>query len=477
MAIIEGSINGYLADVTFEKELKTALTTTSSKAGWVGIGSVNDDGQIIGTKNITSPETDSDFRLRIAHDNVLDNEIFNYISQNTAKHSYATSTLTNQWTTTGLITNVGSLTTGVAGTIFGTYNFFTFLKNTMLYCEFDLSFSAQPVTNCIIDFGLFNRNGVATPNDGVYFRLNSSGLVGVANNNGTETTVNLPFAYENSEVHNFIISVSTFKVQFWINNVLYGEIVTPTAQGIPFASPSLPLSVRHFNPATTSGVIQCNIKSYSVSFGGINVADDLGTLNNRVFGSYQGLSGGTMGSLSVYTNSTNPTAAVPSNTVLTANLPAGLGGQAWETFTTGLAANVDGILMSYQLPAGTVSVQGKRLKVTGVKMSAFVQTVLTGGGFNSTFALAFGSTAVSLATGEGVAAKARRIVLLPEFTQTVASGAAALTLIQQNSTISTFSEPIYVNQGEFIQFTVKHIGTVATAGVIAYNIQYIYSWE
>lgn len=477
MAIIEGSINGYLADVTFEKELKTALTTTSSKAGWVGIGSVNDDGDIIGSKDIISPETDYDFRLRVTQDTILDSELFTYTSQNTGKHTCTTTTLTNSWTTTGIITNNGSITTGTTGMVFGTYNYFTYLKNIPLYCEFDLSFSNQPVSNCVIDYGLFIRNGISTPTDGVYFRLNAGGLLGVINNLGVETTVSLPFTYNNLEVHNFIISISSVNVQFWIDNILYGQIPTPIAQGVPFSFGSLPLSVRHIHTATTSGVLQCNIKTYSVSFGGISVADNLGTINNRIVGAYQGLSGGTMGSLSVYTNSTNPTAAVPSNTVLTANLPAGLGGQAWETFTTGLAANVDGILMSYQIPAGTTSVVGKRLKVTGVKMSAFVQTVLTGGGFNSTFALSFGSTVVSLAASEGSAGKARRIVLLPEFTQTVASGAAALTLIQQNSTISTFSEPIYINQGEFIQFTVKHIGTVATAGVIAYNIQYIYSWE
>ena len=40
-----------------------------------------------------------------------------------------------------------------------------------------------------------------------------------------------------------------------------------------------------------------------------------------------------------------------------------------------------------------------------------------------------------------------------------------------------FEEPIFVNPGEFVAFTVKHIGTALTSGIIAYNIQYDYSWE
>jgi hypothetical protein len=133
--------------------------------------------------------------------------------------------------------------------------------------------------------------------------------------------------------------------------------------------------------------------------------------------------------------------------------------------------------MSYQVPAGTVNNTGKRLKITGVKMSAFVQTAITGGPFVSTFALAFGHTSVSLATLENIATKKPRFVLLPELTQSVVASAAVGTLPTQYNTVSMFPEPIYVNPSEYVAFTVKHIGTAATAGVIGYNIQYIYSWE
>ena len=57
-------------------------------------------------------------------------------------------------------------------------------------------------------------------------------------------------------------------------------------------------------------------------------------------------------------------------------------------------------------PCGTVSVQGRRLKISGVRISSFVQTALTGGGYNTAFSLAFGHTAVSLATPEATSTKA-----------------------------------------------------------------------
>ena len=481
--IIKGGASSNLVDVNSAGQLKVISETNAvsnpNNVGGIKIFSENDAGEMTGTTYLASPETDDDFRLRTATELLLDNETFNYAAQNTAKHTYSTSTLTSTWGTAGISTNGAGVTTA-GGTTVGTYAEFPLLGVSHLYAEFEGGFSNQPTANTIIDFGLFRR-GAATlfaPADGAYFRLTAAGLQGVINYNGAETTTTVfPFTYIENQKYQFIVSVTERQVEFWIDGMLAGEIDTPVGQGQPFMSTTLPVSIRHAHTSTAGGVINFTLNDYSVSVAGPNIQKNFGEIGNGVFGSYQGLSGGTMGSLTVYTNSANPTAAIPSNTALTANLPAGLGGQAWETFTSGLAANADGILMSYQVPAGTVSIQGKRLKITSVKMTAFVQTALTGGGFNSTFALAFGHTAASLATAEAATTKARRIVLMPELTHTVPSGAAALTLISQVNSFSAFDQPIYVNPGEFVAFTVKHIGTVATVGVIAYNIQYVYSWE
>ena len=118
-------------------------------------------------------------------------------------------------------------------------------------------------------------------------------------------------------------------------------------------SSALPLSIRHAIVGGAAGAtLQAQIGAYNVRQGGTNFANVPSTNGNRMLGSYQGLSGGTMGSLANYANSANPAAAVPTNT--TAALGTGLGGQFWETVS--LAVNTDGIVWSYQVPAGTVSI-------------------------------------------------------------------------------------------------------------------------
>lgn len=196
----------------------------------------------------------------------------------------------------------------------------------------------------------------------------------------------------------------------------------------------------------------------------------MGTVGNRKYGSYQGLSGGTMGSLASYANSANPTAAVPTNT--TSTVLTALGGQGWETDT--LAVTTDGIIMSYQNPAATVNVQGRRLRLSGIKIDSFVQTALTGGGYNAQLSLCFGHTAVSLATAEAAAAKAPRRIALGSYS--VASGAVALTQFPTIE-VDLRGAEIYINPGEFIAVAKKKIGTAPSAGVISWTFTPIYSWE
>ena len=182
-----------------------------------------------------------------------------------------------------------------------------------------------------------------------------------------------------------------------------------------------------------------------------------------------------MGSLANYANSANPTAAVPTNT--TAALGVGLGGQFWETFS--LAVNTDGVITSFQVPAGTVNVQGRRLVVRGVGLTSYVQTVLVGGPQVRQFSLAFGHTSVSLAAAEGAAAKAARRIPLAGFTQAVTAAQAVSTIISQpgDAFIDFGDAPVFVNPGEFIQLVMKCVGTVGTSGTIAHVVTFVYGWE
>lgn len=180
-----------------------------------------------------------------------------------------------------------------------------------------------------------------------------------------------------------------------------------------------------------------------------------------------------MGSLANYANSANPTTGVATNT--TAALGTGLGGQFWETAT--LAPNTDGIICSFQVPAASATVQGRRLKIKGVGVVAYVQAALTGGPCMIQLSLAFGHTAVSLATAEAATTKAPRRVPIPELLQVTAAQAVSTPLLITGESFTKFDEPIYVNPGEFIAVVAKKVGTAITAGIIAYVITYDYSWE
>jgi hypothetical protein len=303
----------------------------------------------------------------------------------------------------------------------------------------------------------------------------------VLNRGGVETTVALtgftPVANQN---YLFGLALSEKRARFWIDDVNYGTLENVGA-GQPFTSSTLPWSTRLAIVGGAAGAAyQVTITDYTISNGGGQFSASLDLVGNRTCGSYQGLSGGTMGSLANYANSANPTAAVPTNT--TAALGTGLGGQFWETAT--LAVNTDGIICSYQVPAGTTAVQGRRLVIRGVSLASYVQTVIVGGPFVSQYSLAFGhNAAVSLATSESASfatgtTKAPRRIALPAFTQVVTAAQAVSTLVSQPGGVwHKFDTPVYVNPGEFVAVVTKHVGTVGTSGTIAHVVAFDYGWE
>lgn len=439
--------------------------------------SENDSGTALGVRSVASPETDNDYRLRVVSDTIFDSETFNYAAQNTGKHTLAATTLTASFSATGLLTNAAG-TGGVnTGLTFGTYATFPLLGAAVLYCEFELGLTKQPTSNTVVNFGAFQRGAATayTPLDGAYFQLENGVWNGVLMNNGVPTIVPLAaaaMAYVDGAIQQYILAIHPRHVEFWVDNVLVGTLLTPPTTGLPFLSGAVPLSLSHSivgGPASALD-FRVNLRSYNVSAGGFQVSDDFGTIGNRMYGSYQGLSGGTMGSLANFALSANPAAAVPTPT--TAALGSGFGGQFWETDT--LAVTTDGIISSFQVPAASVAYAGRRFLVTGAKIDSFVQTALTGGGYNAVWTLAFGHTSVSLATTETATSKAPRRLVLGS--NSVPAAAAALT---QLSTISIdFADAaVFVNPGEFIQTTKKKVGTAPSAGVIAHMITLLGKWE
>ena len=499
-AIDGGNSSAGLANVDADYNLRANLPGYDKDGVARGGGDVNagavtlfaevDNGAKTGVRRTLGLDVDQDNRARVSTDNLLDQENFNYTAQNTGKHSHAFTTLTATVSAAGLLTNSAAITTTATGMTFGTFAMFPVGGTQTTVCETSVAFTAQPNANTVIDFGLFQR-GASTAFlglDGAYFRMSSAGLQGVINSSGTETTTSVfplsggtgTWAYTNNAVNKYRLQMTNVSTTFWINDVLYGEIPNPSA-GFSCKSVALPWSIRHAIVGGAAGAAtQALISDYRVMIRGPVYADTLGTTGNRVFGSYQSLSGqASPASLASYANSANPSAAVPTNT--TAALGTGMGGQFWETFTA--AVNTDLIICSYLVPAGSTTVAGRRLKIRGVSLASYVQTVLAGGPAVTQYSLAFGHTALPLNTTETGSfatgtAKAPRRIALPPLTQAITAAQAVSTLISQpGGGTFQFEAPVYVNPGEYVALVAKHVGTVGTSGTIAHVVGYDYSWE
>jgi hypothetical protein len=481
-------LTGITAEVNAANQIKvvpeTDATTGGANIGGIRNFSENDQGLLTGVVSLRSPEVDSDFRLRVSTDTMLDEESFSYTAQNTGKHNFQSTTMSGSWTAGQFTTNIGAITTVATGVQLSTYAYFPYVGSNTLSGDFEVAFSQQPATNSFIEFGLGLPGGaINAPTDGVFFRLNSAGLQGIASNNGTEQSTGIfplsngagNWAYTNNKRYQFIVYIAGVEADFWVNDgtgvVKLGRLSLPAGQSRMSMAQGLQAFHKHrIVGGAASGLLQSFLGAYSVRLGGSNFTQLMSSVGNRMYGSYQGQSGGTMGSLALYPNSANPTAAVPTNT--TAALGSGLGGQFWETDT--LAATTDGIIQSFQVPVGTANVMGRRLVIRGLKIQTFCQTVLVGGGYVAQWSLAFGHTAVSLATAEGATSKAPRRVALG-----IHGVPAALAA---NSTLGDITmdfgdAPILVNPGEFIQCVKKKVGTAPTAGTLAYTITYLYGWE
>lgn len=494
---IVGALSGTGADVNALRHLKVVSEVdAANNPGNVGGARTfgeNDQGMVTGVTRLASGEIDFDYRARVSQDLLLDDHIFNYTAQDTGKHLSGNATITNAWTVGNFTTNNANIANPAAGAFCGLATYACYPNNgtQTLACDATVAFSDQPATNTFIEFGFAGANYFASnaaPTDGVFVRLSSAGLFLVATNASTETAQAAPlsggtgsWSYTEGKKYEFIIYMAAAAAQLWVNDgtgaVLLVHTPLPSAQGRIASGQGMRF---FFNQrvvgGAAGGAIQGRLGAYNIRLGGSNLTSLPSTQGNRIYGSYQGASGGTMGSLASYPNNTNPTAAAPINTALAANLPGGLGGQG--AVIAAAASATDGIWSSYQVPVPTVSVPGRRLVIQGIildllNMGAAVATTATA----VQFALAFGHTSVSLATAEAVNAKAPRRVGLG-----YASWAVGAQIGDPpKSVVIPFKagdSPIYVNPGEHIALVGKFISGTATASqVIFFVYQPVYGWE
>lgn len=419
-----------------------------------------------------SPIVSAQRRLAVGLATNLFDHQFNSATQNTGRWRYLSATMTMTQGTGSLIMNASSTVTTTTGTLLSTWRQFQLPGNGSLRIEIEILFTEQPLANQTVLAGLYPHvSATVLPSDGVYFKYTSAGLIGVSNFNGTETVTAVlltPADFTNNKFYTLRADITDGNIDFWRDDRLLGSLTPANAnpEGCLFAA--LPVSLQFYNPGVVTGspVMQAKIGNISVTQRDLNTQKPW-PMQQALAGlmAYQGQEGGTQGTTALYTNSLAAGAgAAMTNT--TAALGSGLGGQFSVQPT--LAVGTDGIVCSYQVPAGSAAQPPRNLVITGVRVQGAVTTALTGGPVVYAYSLAFGHTAVTLATAEsgtfvtGTAKAARRIALgVESYAAAAAVGAIGAGVYMP------FASPIVVHPGEFVAIVAKNLGVVTTAGVIS----------
>jgi hypothetical protein len=471
-------LNSDEASVT-DKQLhvrtETDAATNPSRVGSVKIFSENDPGRITGEPYLKSPEVSQDFRTRVGMDTVLFSYTFNATTQNTGvwKHSFGTMSMTQS---SGFL-NINAAGTSTVANNYAylqTWSYYPLIGTAPICVEFTGSINMTPTVNEVFQCGLGVATGASEPVDGAWFELTSAGLKGcIRYNSGVVDKIDL-IANASDIILNstskYAMVIGEREIEYWVDDELVGEQVIPAAQGQAFLANSLPLFIQKYNNSTIGSSPNMIIKISDVTVTLMDIATNkswAGQLARSGLG-LQTLDGGTFtnGSQQIqWANTTLPTAAAATNT--TAALGAFLGGIFQMNAATTSATDV--VISSYQNPLGGVNQTPRVMHIRGIKVdivnagaanSATVPTTLA-------LALAWGSTAASLATTESASfgnntTKIRR----PQPIGVVGLPISAVVGQQGTSLQFDFEAPIIVNPGEFVGVMAKILSGAATASQV-----------
>lgn len=473
------------ANVDANYNLNINLPTVKTQAGIAVIATQNDAGTVTGSREIYLPRTSDDLRLSVGIDTPLFDDTFNATAQNTALWKFTSSTLTMTEAAGQLNFNPTNLTTSGGYCSLQSYRYIPMMGNYSSHIEFSGGIvSAAPLAGQVMEFGTFLPNAAAAPTDGIYLRITSAGIAGIAINNGGTEYSTAVWGISNlvtNTVYEYKIIATERFVDFYVNNVEIGSINVSAGLGALFLSQSLPISMQFRNTALIGGA-GMSFRITDLHSDVIDIAS--GKTQPQIYSGMgrhgsQAQNGATMGSTSNLANNLAiGTAAALSNTTITAPACIGLGGQA--TYLPTLTVFTDGILMSYQNPVGSVNQTARTLYITGVRISSSVSLALAGGPLALMYSLAYGHTSVSMATAEassfttGGGKAPRRIPLGCEnFAATAATGAGSTS----SNVDLNFVTPIVINPGEYIAICVKNVGVVTTTGSITSFIGIGSYWE
>lgn len=434
MSVILKGNNGNNVNADSNNNLNINAPLNAVQSGNMCMASESHDGSVGVGRLVRTTEVSPDFRLRVGMDGLFWADTFNHGQFNVSKYKGVDTTMTKAMVGGRLALNSGNALASGNATQVQTWRTFPLHLSYGLYADYEILFTQDPVANNVCEFGLGYCTGVATPTDGIFFRLNASGvLLGVINNNGSETSTVLPYLPQAYVLAHYLIVVHNDETEFWINDMLYGKIPTPTAVGSPCLSMNLPLMLREYNSNATSVAQRMEVASCSVSTGDMDRGRLWATTMVGMGQSSVNITDGTAaGQTANFANSAAPSAATLSNTA--AGYANVLGGKF--SFAAPVGATTDFALFGFLNPASSATVPGRNLIVRGIRIDSYV-----GGAAVATTAtvldwgIGIGASAVSLATTDSATSGTRAARRLTLGIQSFPIGAA----------IGTTATPIDIN--------------------------------
>ena len=454
-----------------------------------------DSGALTGTPLLLAPLVSTDHRLHVGLDTSLFTHEFNAAAQDTGNWNYNFTTMTMTESAGSLLINANSSNGSAVGCYLQSRRYFSLQVNSGLRYQTTLATVNAVLAGEVFLFGFgLPASAVAAPTDGIWFQLTSAGLIGVTIYNGATTqTGTLPtgggsaFVPVSGQNYQYKIIINDRLVEFWVNDQVLSTLPCPSGLGLLYSTISLPVFYQYYNTGAVTGT------SMQVKVAALNI-DMLDTASNKPWNhiqaskglARQGMSGGTMGALTFFTNNTNPTTALPVNTSLTANLPnlpqGGIGlATLWNL------ASTDMVMHQVQNPVGGVSQPPRTMYIVGVRISAAAFTATwtapAAGAHILLWQVAHGGTATSIATAESASFTGAGSTKLHRRTMvgmmTWATGAAPVgTPPDRGDIYYQFQTPIVVNPGEYLSTLCRMVNGAATAtGGLYYTVDYDHYFE
>lgn len=462
---IEGTSSN-VADVTANNNLKVALPTTAAQVGSVRLMSENDDGSILGTPQLRSPETTIDYRLRVGVDTLLDSHYFQ--DQTFPNNKFRLAFQTSAVTSTAGYFVMNSNNTNIANTYVYMDTIHVFQApagNAPLYCE--TSFRISEIVNAYAEFN-FGFSGqrdtftTFTALDGAFFRLNSNGLYGVIKSNGTETLTGVLFSPSLNTTYQCCVVFGNKEVQFFVNDIMYCVPLTSGA-AMPINIPGVRWFANFRQTGTGAASSRCYISNYNVFQGDVNV-----TYHPSVLAQIQG---GGMYKLSTGTEQNYSISTVPSTATFTANTAPNINALfAYWVWPSSLTAGENDYPVIGWSPVDASNLQPhKSFVCTGIDIGDIsILGAITGGPLILQWFVSFRCTGSSLATSEaslGWNASARSPRSIPMKTQVIAASAAAGTVIP-GFRFDLSSSNLLINPDDYLHVYVRLLGTNITIGTM-----------